>query len=404
MHSPLLQLFASFTLTTTMAPVVLSQSNDSDVKAAASNAVAETESAVKALIEKLSSTRFADRQQASKDLLNVQPEGVQFIEAAAASSTEETQQRLRMILPQLRKRLFDDQLDAFLANPSVDIAERLPQWSRFEQLAGHDADALAIFGQILSAERRLFAARLFAPNELSAVLETRSAEIAKECNGLLDEEFPIASVASVMLLGSESETRLRRATSTNISSALDDQRFSQLITDGVHAKTLRAIAEVWISRAGQPGVAAERPLLFSMQHKLPAGRTAAIRIIESKSSRPDMIYSLLCLASLNSTDDLPLIESLFENKTVLWPQRGQVVKNREPGAPPFDTNYNVQTRDVALAAAAHLRRISPSAVGMQARESDLTVFAIDSIGFTREEARTKAIAEYKRRSRSAGTR
>ena len=404
MHSPLLQLFASFTLTTTMAPVVLSQSNDSDVKAAASNAVAETESAVKALIEKLSSTRFADRQQASKDLLNVQPEGVQFIEAAAASSTEETQQRLRMILPQLRKRLFDDQLDAFLANPSVDIAERLPQWSRFEQLAGHDADALAIFGQLLSAERRLFAARLFAPNELSAVLETRSAEIAKECNGLLDEEFPIASVASVMLLGSESETRLRRATSTNISSALDDQRFSQLITDGVHAKTLRAIAEVWISRAGQPGVAAERPLLFSMQHKLPAGRTAAIRIIESKSSRPDMIYSLLCLASLNSTDDLPLIESLFENKTVLWPQRGQVVKNREPGAPPFDTNYNVQTRDVALAAAAHLRRISPSAVGMQARESDLTVFAIDSIGFTREEARTKAIAEYKRRSRSAGTR
>jgi len=207
-----------------------------------------------------------------------------------------------------------------------------------------------------------------------------------------------------MLLGSEPETRLRRATSTNISSALDDQRFSQLITDGVHAKTLRAIAEVWISRAGQPGVAAERPLLFSMQHKLPAGRTVAIRIIESKSSRPDMIYSLLCLASLNSTDDLPLIESLFDNQTVLWPQRGQIVQNQNPGAPPFDTNYNVQTRDVALTAAAHLRRISPSAVGMKVRESDLTVFAIDSIGFTREEARTKAIAEYKRLSLSAGTR
>jgi hypothetical protein len=396
MQRTLLQLFASFTLATTMAPVVLAQSKESDVKAAAPHAVAETESAVKELIQKLSSTRFADRQQASKDLLNVEPEGVQFIEAAAAISTGETQQRLRMILPQLRKRLFDDHLDAFLANPSVEIAERLPQWSRFEQLAGHDADALAIFGQILSAERRLFAARLFAPNELSALLETRSAEIAKECNGLLDEEFPIASVASVMLLGSEPETRLRRATSTNISSALDDQRFSQLITDGVHAKTLRAIAEVWISRAGQPGVAAERPLLFSMQHKLPAGRTVAIRIIESKSPRPDMIYSLLCLASLNSTDDLPLIESLFENETVLWPQRGQVVRNREPGAPPVDTNYNVQTRDVALAAAAHLHGISPNEVRMKVRESDLTVFAIDSLGFSSNEARVKALAEYRR--------
>lgn len=393
MHRPLLQLFATFTLATTL---VSAQSKDGDAKAGDPSGMVETESTVKALIEKLSSTRFPDRQQASKDLLKVGPEAVQFIEAAAVASTGETQQRLRMILPQLRKRLFEDRLDEFLAKPSIEIAEQLPQWSRFEQFAGHDADALAIFGQILSAERRLFAARLFAPRELSALLETRSAEIAIECDGVVDEEFPIASVASVMLLGSEPETRLRRATSTNISSALDDQRFSKLITDGVHAKTLRAIAEVWIRRAGQPGVAAERPLLFSMQHKLPAGRTVAIRIIESKSSRPDMIYSLLCLASLNSVDDLPLIESLFDNQAVLWPQRGQIVQNQDPGAPPFDTNYNVQTRDVALAAAAHLRRISPTEVGMKARDSDLTVFAIDSIGFASEEARTKAITGYKR--------
>lgn len=396
MYRPLLQLFASFAFVTTMVPVAFAQNDEEKANAATPSVAAETESTVKALIEKLSSTRFSDRQQASNDLLNVSPEAVPFIEAAALNSIGETQQRLRIIMPQLRKRLFDDQLDAFLAKPSVEIAEQLPQWKRFEHLAGHELDALAIFGQILSAERRLFAARLFAPNELSALLETRSAEIAKECDGALDSEFPIASVASVMLLGSELETRLRRATSTNISSTLDDPRFSQLITDGVHANTLRAIAEVWISRAGQIGVAAERPLLFSMQHKLPAGRTVAIRIIESKSSRPDMIYSLLCLASLNSTDDLSLIESLFDNKAVLWPQRGQVVQNRNPGAPPFDTNYNVQTRDVALAAAAHLRRISSKEVGLKVRESDLTVFAIDSLGFNSEEARTKAIAEYQR--------
>ena len=396
MHCPLLQLFAFFALATTMVPVALGQNNEDKLNAVHLGAAAESESAVKAMIEKLASTRFSDRQQASKDLLNVDPEAVQFIEAAAATAIGEAQQRLRMILPQLRKRLFDDQLDAFLAKPSVEIAERLPQWVRFEQLAGHDTDALAIFGQILSAERRLFAARLLAPIELSALLETRSAEIAKECDGVQDEQFPVASVAAVMLLGSELETRLRRATSTNISSALDDQRFSQLITDGVHANTLRAIAEVWISRAGQPGVAAERPLLFSMQHNLKSGRAVAIRIIESKSSRPDMIYSLLCLASLNSTDDLPLIESLFEDKTVLWPQRGQIVKNQEPGAPPFDTNYNVQTCDVAIAAAAHLRRISPNEVGMKTRDSDLTVFVIESLGFSSDEARVKALAEYRR--------
>ena len=400
MHRPLFQLFASLALAITMASVALAQNNKGRDGAANPSAVTETELHVKVMIEKLASVRFSDRQQASKDLLNLGPEAVRFIEAAAATSTGETQQRLRMILPQLRKRLFDDQLDAFLEKPSVAVAERLPQWVRFEQLAGHDPDALATFGQILSAERRLFAARLFAPHELSALLETRSAEIAKACDGLRDEEFPIASVAAVMLLGSELETRLRRATSTNISSALDDQRFSQLITDGVHANTLCAIAEIWISRAGQPGVAAERPLLFSIQHNLKSGRSVAIRIIESKSSRPDMIYSLLCIASLNSTEDLPLIESLFDNKTVLWPQRGQIVKNQDPNEPPYDTNYKVQTRDVALAAAAHLRNIKPEEISMKVRSSELSLYAFDSLGFSSDEARSQALAEYRKLAES----
>lgn len=39
-----------------------------------------------------------------------------------------------------------------------------------------------------------------------------------------------------------------------------------------------------------------------------------------------MILSLLCLAKLKSTEDLLLIESLLENDTILWPERGQGVK------------------------------------------------------------------------------
>ncbi|MDA1230396.1 MAG: hypothetical protein O2856_06450 [Planctomycetota bacterium] len=187
------------------------------------------------IIKKLASPGFSERQKATIELLNLGPDAVPLIEMAAASSSGEAQARLRMILPQLRKRLFDDQLDAFIAKPSVEIAQRLPQWDRFESLCGNDDNALVIFGQILSAERRLFTARLFSPGDVSPMLEVRSAQIAKKCNGRMDEAFPVAEVAAVMLLGSESETRLRRATSTNISSALDDPRFSQLIRDGVHA-------------------------------------------------------------------------------------------------------------------------------------------------------------------------
>ena len=209
------------------------------------------EAEVREMVEKLGSASFADRQQAAKDLLNGGPESVALLETLAAEAIGETKFRLQMILKQLHKRLFEDELEAFLKEPSVGNAERLPEWERFKSICGDNEDALSIFGQILTAEPRLFATRLFAtPRDLSALLESRTAELAIKCNGRSDEEFPVASVAAVMLLGSDSETRLIRGTSTNISSALDDPRFSHLITDGIHAKTLRAIVESWIVRPG----------------------------------------------------------------------------------------------------------------------------------------------------------
>ena len=382
MHGPFLNLFIAIAVTSFMATSVNAQNENKKF-----SPEDPSESQIKAMIEKLASPRFQERQQATKDLLNVPSESFVLLETVAASSAAETQARLRMILSELRRRLFDDQLEAFLAEPSIEIARRLPQWDRFEKISGHDAEALQIFGEILAAEPQLFATRLFAPRDLSDLLLKRTAELSQEFNGHVDEEFPIASVAAVMLLGSEPETRLIRGTSTEISSALDEPRFSELITDGVHAKTLRAITEAWIVRTD---IAADRPLLFSMKHDLKSGRTVAIRIIESKSNRPDMILSLLCLAKLKSTEDLPLIESLFDNETILWPQRGQVVRH------PFGATYTVRTRDVAVVAAAYLRDIEPNDLGFEARTSNVTLFARDSLGFAKEEARSKAHAAYRR--------
>ena len=387
MYGPFIHLLTVFAVAVRVAvPVYAQDTGDSTTPAA-------TEARVKAMIDKLSSASFSERQKASSDLLSVAPEFVGLLENIAASSTGETQLRLRMILPQLRKRLFDDQLEAFLKQPSIETAQRLPQWGRFEKICGHDEEALSIFGQILAAESRLFATRLFAVHELPPLLEIRTEEIAGKCNGQLDEEFPAAAVAAVMLLGSEPETRLVRATSTNISSALDDPRFSRLITDGVHSLCLRRIVEAWIVRNG---IAAERPLLFAMRHNLASGRIVARRVIDSNSRRPDMILSLLCLARLNNTTDLPLIESLLNNETVLWPQRGQIAKNLVPGEAPIETNYQVQTRDVAVVAAAQLRGISPTDIGIAARTSDVTLFAVDSIGFSTDEARSRSLAAYRK--------
>ncbi|MEJ7590594.1 MAG: hypothetical protein WKF77_03540 [Planctomycetaceae bacterium] len=392
MYGLFLNLFVAIAVTSFMAASAYAQ-NEKTANVSEDSA----ELQVKAMIEKLESPDFSERQQAAKYLLNVGAESVALMERMATNAKGEMQRRLSLILPRVRTRLFDDQLEAFLKKPSIEIAQRLPQWDRFEKISGHDDEALQIFGEILAAEPRLFATRLFAPSELPALLVDRAPELAKKCSECREEEFPVASVAAVMLLGSESQTRLIRDTSTNISILLDAPYFSELITDGVHAKTLRAIAEAWIVRAGiTTGIAAERPLLFSMKHDLQSGRTVELLIVKSKSNRPDMILSLLCLAKLKSTEDLPLIESLLDNDTILWPQRGQVVKEQVLGEPPVDTNYKVQTRDVALVVAAYLRDLQPEQIGSIARTSNVTLFAHDSLGFHKDEARSEALAAYRR--------
>ncbi|NJK77996.1 MAG: hypothetical protein HC944_03735 [Nanoarchaeota archaeon] len=138
-----------------------------------------SETSLRLLVERLSSTEFADRQQATRDLLKVPVESVAMLEQIAATSPGETKFRLGQILERLHRSLFDDELDAFLQTPTVEIAQRLPQWDRFKSICGDNGDSRIIFGQILNAERRLFSARLFTPDQLPPLLESRTAELSK---------------------------------------------------------------------------------------------------------------------------------------------------------------------------------------------------------------------------------
>ena len=353
--------------------------------------ISESDAAIRNLIDGLSTANFSDRQKAIAELLKLDADAVPVLESALLAANGETANRLRQIIAQLRKRLFDDRLQVFTADPSADNAAVLPQWDRFSALAGTSAAAMTVFGEVLNSERELFATRMFAPREIPTLLESRSAEFARLCHGRSDDEFPIASCIALMLLGSESETRLIRFTSTNISDALDDERFSKLITDGVHAEIVRAVTSEWLKR---PGIAADRPLLFSIKYELPVGRSIAHRIIEAQSRRQDMYYSLMCLARLNSPEDLPLVESLLETPATLWPPRGQLVQELLPDRK-VGGNFSVQTRDVALAVAIHLRGGDPADFGIPALASEKTVFVVDSLGFDNDDARAAALARYR---------
>jgi hypothetical protein len=235
---------------------------------------------------------------------------------------------------------------------------------------------------------------MFASPELPSAMEARSIEFSKRCNGRRDDEFPTASCAALMLLGSDPTVDLPRLTSTKISDAFEDDRFAELIDDGVYSEPLRKLAGAWMNRTGKngrPAIAVDRPLLFSISHNLPDGRKLALKVIETGGRFQAMYYSLLTLAHFQNKDDLKVVEPLLTSTTVLWPVGNRTAQQFSDD---FKSTYTVQVRDVALVVSAHLRGRNPVDFGSSARPSPTTVFDVYSLGFDKDDARLAAIKAY----------
>jgi hypothetical protein len=362
--------------------------SDSDSDEEAESGLSET---LSQLLKQLESPTFATRQKAASDLLKQDASAVGVLETQLDVVSPGVQTQLRVLIPRLRKRLFNDVLDAFSASPVLEHAAKLPEWNRFSELAGDREKALAIFRELLLAEQDLFAARMFGAADFSKQLEARSAAFSVLCDGREEEDFPIVTCAALMLLASDPEIRLTGRTSTNLSNALDDPRLDALMVDGVHVQILRSIVSAWIVR---PDIAVDRPLLFAMRHQLPAGRTTALQSLARARQNQSTYYSLLCLGVLNSTDDLPVVEALLTADKKLWPPRGQVVSDLLPDRE-VESTFSVQTRDVALAVALHLRKQSPEDFGISVTASDLHLFSIESMGFNSDDERDAALQKYR---------
>jgi hypothetical protein len=381
--------------------VLLSQSalgvDEGRVSSAPEQPNEETTARARDLVERLATGSFSERQKATLDLLELAETAIPELNESLRSGSPELRQRAGVILNQIEKRVFDQRLGALLNRPSVASAENLPAWDRFRDIMGVKQDdstaVIANYAAILKAEPALFRLLLFRPQQLPAALQQRTSELAVKYNDRLNEPFPIESYAALLLLGSDPTIRLPQATSTNITAALSDSRLAKLVDEGAERETLRALLSVWFVRGD---IAADKLLLFAMRHKVRGGRDRARKIIAARSRRPEMILAIVTLGAMGSAEeDLPVIESLLDDTTVLWPIGGRRVFQQRPAQPPRDSNFVVQTRDIALAVACHLRGRNPRQFGMRVRPSEVTLFAVDSMGFESDDVRAGAITAYR---------
>lgn len=346
------------------------------------------------LVDELSSPQFQARQTAVAQILELDAAAVVLLEAKLTTASERAANQLRQVIPRLRRGLFDDRVAALDRNTQPPALKGMPDWERFVNITGDPKEALPVYMEMLRAEGALFADRMFSSPELSVHLEERSKALREACDGQVEEEYPVASAAALMLIASDESVVLRRATSTNISEALQDSRFGKLVTDGFHAETLRGVTSEWLKR---PGIAVDRPLLLAMEYQLPVGREIALKTLERPVYSQSTAYSLLYLGLFKQTDTLAAVEKVLNDESAsrpVWPPKGKAVVDLADGRQ-VPGSYSVQARDVALAVAIHLRGRLPREFGMSVMPSSLHLFSLDSMGFESELERSAAFSKYR---------
>lgn len=262
-----------------------------------------TASQIQSLVQQLQNPAYSRRQAATTELLRLPETASPALLDAQTSATGATAARLAELRTELQRRWFRRRL-VQLANlregsASAGLAD-FPHAARLRQLLADDSatdfpspppkseseepntelltsDPTTVLLQMLQAEPDLFAASLYEPARIPELLEKRSSVLNEACDGREDLPFPTASAIALMLVASQPETRLLRSTSFNISRPLDDPRFNRLVAAGQHRDVLRKLVSAWILR---PGIAADRPLVFAIQHRLPAGRDVAVRVLQ----------------------------------------------------------------------------------------------------------------------------
>lgn len=188
----------------------------------------------------------------------------------------------------------------------------------------------------------------------------------------------------MLLIGSDPRVRLPGATSSCLTQLLNAPQYHSAVTNGSSSDLHRLLAGQWILR---PRIAPEYPLMFAARHNIPEGRQLARRILEGRLTANRALYALLLLVRQGTPEDLPLLESLFNDQTVL-------LKDTGPAAEGSAEEYRVEAGDLALAVAASVRGIPAVRLGFPAPTENSPPFSGATTGFNGDAPRQKARALY----------
>jgi len=323
-----------------------------------------------ALVEKLGSPRFEDREKAQEDLSAMGRLAVPALaEALTKNASAEVRARCQALYPRARADDLQARLEVFVADEAGKFEHELPGWAEFRQItAGCGPAARAVFAEVVAHPlgRELVMTDL-PPQDLGARIAVRRQELyTRRINttGRAGQQLPPTAVEVLALMLAETRIPSRHIPRTSSSVLVyTTPNFASAVNGGGReARVYRTIAGKWAASRDE-ALLMVQALSVATTLELSEAADLGARMVKTVGvTAQNKALAAMAVAKSGNPKFLPALESAFKDEGVVNVFGAVAIAPVGAPAPPVAAR-SVQLRDIALAAAVLLTEQDPTEYG-----------------------------------------
>ncbi|MCH2600681.1 MAG: hypothetical protein MKZ94_14815 [Pirellulales bacterium] len=354
-------------------PAIFAQAVDSDLPA---------------LVQQLSSKKFALRQNAMAELIQRGAEAIPELELALKSDNRELRFRAQRVLNSVEQNAYQLKLEAFMQNGNAAI--KLPGWDAFRAIADSNSEARRLFVLMCRAEPDIMRNLDRPPSAISNQIAKRCRELQQIFRTYKRDSIKLGTVATLLFVGGIDGIRIDDTSIKTIYSvcnynAFRDEMYTRQsnstirYTSTPRAEILRNLFAIWMKH-GQSWDA-QMAFNLAMQYNIRQCLPRALEIVHNNGAPCHVAQiALVAVVRFGEKEHILDLESRIEDKSFCGV--AQRVGNKL---------HQTQLRDIALAGAFLLADKNPRIYGFdRISYTSSKQLNYSTVGFADEEARADA--------------
>jgi len=340
---------------------------------------------IRQMIEDLGDSRYANRQRAVGELVELGSQAVPLLIESHRHPDLEVRIQIRRIVSVIQKRLFLARLDDFVLFGNRYGEADLPGWQEYRQLVGDDRNTRALFVKMQKAEPQLLQSYADRPNRVGDLLWARCEQINRQRNRNLVQRDAITPerVAALLLVAGDPRIATRERCSAYVNSFCYQDQVRRALENGPDQRAFRTLLGTWVRLANQASF--YHVFRLAMRYSLNEGLVPAQTVLRTYRQQQTAVvqYAVLTVAKLGSVEHVPWLEPLLNDVTRCATHTVNEVK------------YQTQLRDVALGCLFVLVGVDPKKMGFSLAEPHAElVYLPKSLGFADEQQRKAAVGKW----------